>query len=238
MNSKEVLRAFFFFRLFSRIIEALGRNIAQHVALLLEPTIKQMKEQGEEIIALGNQISVLRDENVRLKRELNSVDMHSKTNKLIIKGLPEASYAEASSRYSGEDLANDEQLIRSYTACQTAAVNFCTNQLGIPLARSDIATAFRMKKLGSDEERPLFITFANRQARDQVYQACVKLKGQNIFINEHLTRTYGNIFAESRRLLKDKKILNTWTMNGAIFILKSEGSKPIKIKDMSDLDGL
>ena len=43
--------------------------------------VKQMKEQGEEIIALGNQISALRDENVRLKRELNSMVC---TQRLII----------------------------------------------------------------------------------------------------------------------------------------------------------
>ena len=92
-----------------------------------------------------------------------------------------------------------------------------------------------MKKSERESHRPLFVHFSNTHARDMVYNARVRLKDSGIFINEHLTRMTSSLFAEARNLVKSKKLLKTWTMNGVVYIVKSPGSKPFRIKQKADL---
>src|SRR6218665_1840942 len=61
--------------------------------------------------------------------------------------------------------------------------------------------------------------------------------GSRVFINEYLTHRNAELFAEARKLVKQKVLYATWTRDGRIFIKPSESStdKPKKVTSMSDL---
>ena len=48
------------------------------------------------------------------------------------------------------------------------------------------------------------------------------LKGTNIFINEDLTKTRATLAWKSRILKREKKIRDTWTRDGMIFIKNNQ----------------
>ena len=49
-----------------------------------------------------------------------------------------------------------------------------------------------------------------------------KLKGTHVFINEDLTKTRATIAWEARTLKRERKISDTWTRDGVIFVKKVE----------------
>lgn len=58
----------------------------------------------------------------------------------------------------------------------------------------------------------------NRKHKTAVLKQGRKLKGENVFINEHLTKHNADIARKARYLRKQRKIQNTWTTNSKIFI--------------------
>jgi hypothetical protein len=46
----------------------------------------------------------------------------------------------------------------------------------------------------------------------------MKLKGSGVYINEDLTKSRVQLFGKTRALKRQKKIQDTWTKTGAIFV--------------------
>ena len=65
-----------------------------------------------------------------------------------------------------------------------------------------------------------------------------KLKGSDIFLNDHLTQKNNELFAESRRLKKEGNIFGTWTKNCNVFVKKHEHATKVMIKSKQELDKL
>ena len=101
------------------------------------------------------------------------------------------------------------------------------------------STAHRMKAGPKDAIRPIIVRFSSRRIRDTVYRAKKQLKQQSrsIYISEHLTKPSADLFFESRKLVRAKKIFSTWSQNGLIYIKVSSdvASKPKLIKCRTDL---
>ena len=66
-----------------------------------------------------------------------------------------------------------------------------------------------------------------------------KLKGTDVYLNDHLTKRNGEIAKAARDLKKQKKIQATWTRNCKIWIKPNgtpEESRGIVVRDLKDLD--
>ena len=66
-----------------------------------------------------------------------------------------------------------------------------------------------------------------------------KLKGSNVFMNEHLTKRNGEISWKARQLKKQGKIQSTWTVSCKVFIKPvgaAENSRGMCIKSIDQLD--
>lgn len=63
-----------------------------------------------------------------------------------------------------------------------------------------------------------------------------KLKGTNVYLNEHFTKKNGDIAREARMLRKQKKITATWTQNGNVWVREQEGLQAKMIRDVKELD--
>ena len=58
--------------------------------------------------------------------------------------------------------------------------------------------------------------------RDTIYRARLALKARpGLYINEHLTKSTAAIFHNARILVKQKRLLSTWTTNGVVFVKAS-----------------
>ena len=224
-----------------RIVSALTSTWS----LLLDKVILPMKEKMVKledcVERQAKDIVALKEENVTLHSNIDELERHARLDNLIFKGIPETSYAEISTdspEAHGDDLISDESSANhkpGFLVCKMAAGRFIKEKLGVELHPDDISFAYRMKKNSQEQHRPLFVHFSNSHARESVYNARVRLKNSGIFINEHLTSMTSSLFAETRTLTKSKKLYKTWTMHGVIHVVKSSGSKPIKIRHKTDL---
>lgn len=79
--------------------------------------------------------------------------------------------------------------------------------------------------------------FVNRKHKTELLKQERKLKGTNVFINEHLTKRNADIARLNLR--KQGKIQNTWTNNCKVFIKLNgtpEQARVVVIRSMEELD--
>lgn len=99
----------------------------------------------------------------------------------------------------------------------------------------DISRIDRSHRVGptiQGRPRDIIVRFLNYRDRDLVYLNKKNLKSFNnnpsnnnrVFINEALTRARAKLFAQTRRLHKEKVIDGCWTMDGRIKIKLSNGN--------------
>ena len=171
----------------------------------------------------------------KIKEELES---YSKCDNLIIRGLPETTFSE---RASGFLLAASTilQPLESHCLVESAVITFCHDALNVTVSSRDISTAHRIKGGDKDKPRPVIVRFTNRRVRDETYSSKTKLKDLPIryYISEHLSRSASEPFFEARKMLREKKLVSTWTQNGQVHVrFTSDMSKrPSIIKTRQDL---
>ena len=85
----------------------------------------------------------------------------------------------------------------------------------------------------------IVVRFVNGKHKTEMLQQAKRLKGADIYINEHLTKKNADIARHARILRKEKKIQATWTRNGKVLIRLngiSEEAKVVVIRELKDLD--
>lgn len=85
----------------------------------------------------------------------------------------------------------------------------------------------------------IIVRFANRKYKTELLRQGKKLRGSNVYINEHLTKVNADIARKARYLRKKGKILSTWSANGKVFIKTNgspEHSRILYIRDVTQLD--
>jgi hypothetical protein len=120
-------------------------------------------------------VLTLKKENATLRQlvtthtdQINALETYSRLDNLIIKGLPEGSYAE---RASPATSGAGEIIVESQSSVEKSVISFCKDELGVSINSSDISTAHRLKAGRGDTVRPIIVRFANRKARDSIYRA-------------------------------------------------------------------
>lgn len=85
----------------------------------------------------------------------------------------------------------------------------------------------------------VIMRFTNRKKKIALLKQGRKLKGTNVFINEHLTKKNADIARIAQQLRKQGKIQQTWVTNCKIFIKLNgtpEEAKALVVKRIEDLD--
>jgi len=216
---------------------------------------KEITAKDSIISALTTEVYSLKEENVNLstslvncRDRLDLLETYTRVDNLIIKGIPER-YAEAAATNASLDsMANSSQQQQQLPnensdSTMSLVIDFCSNTLGINIQLSDISIAHRMSKGKYDKIRPVIVRFSNRFTRDSVYRARRKLfgrgsTGNDVYINEHLTKQNDELFLRCRQLKKQRKIYSTWTWHGISYVKRSETSRAIKILSQTDVDRL
>ena len=229
----------------SRVVDALAKALAPVLSLSiaeildkklegLTAAVKDLKTANARLVGQCDNIA---QENASLKklvtdqsRRIDDLESYSRSENLIIRGLPEQSAAE---RATGAAVIDDNtSLMDSNKSVESTVIAFCKDSLGITLSPSDISIAHRLKAGPKDKIRPVIVRFTSRKARNSVYAAKKQLRHQEgkIFISEHLTKNSSDLFFEARKLLREKKIYGTTRLN------PDSSSRPSVIKCCSDLN--
>lgn len=199
---------------------------------------KRVNSLESNIVRQTKEVADLRRENADLVKQLadhdhklEELESYSKCDNLIIRGLPESSTAE---RASGSPLSAGaiSKPLESSRAVELAVIEFCRESLDVNVSSHDISAAHRIRGGGKDKSRPIIVRFASRKVRDEVYSSKMKLKGlaDKCFISEHLTKAASELFFEARKMLREKKLVSTWTRNGQVLVrFPSDSTKAPKI---------
>ena len=216
--------------MFEEILDERFKTLNQTIEFLL----KDNESKNARIDALSKDL-------VARNVKINELAMYNRRDNVIISGLPLVNMAEAASApVEGSHRSQSEHS----GSTEKAVIALFNEKMGVEITPSDISTAHRLPKRNRNETGPPAVTvrFSNRKARNKVYGARYKLKTNLvlIFINEDFTKQSAKLFSETRKLVKAKKIYQTWTKNGNVFIKAQDtlSRKPKVISVESDLTHL
>ena len=217
-------------KLMSSIERMMREIIKQEVANLVSEAVRS------ELRCMTEGFNKIVEENQSLKIRVDNLEMQSRSNNLVIHGLPETSYAEAAS--TAEDVGG--VVLRSPRKDTIRAViDCCRSGMKLDITNNVIVNCYR---ISGSNTRPIVVTFSGKGVRDKVYAAKKALRGtrgsSQVFVNEHLTKRNTEIFAKGRKLLREKKIAAVWTWNGFVYLKRTESSRPVRTQDLEGLEKL
>lgn len=202
--------------------------------------VTAVRAQQEQLLGLLEEVKQLRLQNaekdqriVDLEQRVDELEQYSRMNDVVITGIKirPRSYARAvavdSWELSDQETQSVEQQVASYLQSR-----------GIEM---DLEHIEACHPLPTKNERPpaVIMRFTNRKKKIALLKQGRKLKGTNVFINEHLTKKNADIARIARQLGKQGKIQQTWVTNCKIFIKLNgtpEEAKVLVVKRIEDLD--
>jgi len=152
---------------------------------------------------------------IKQNQRIDELEAFSRSDNLIIRGLPELSAAERAT--TSADLSS-VSLLDTSKSVESNVIKFCRDSLNVTVTSQDISIAHRLKAGPKDSARPILVRFTTRRIRNEVYQArkLLKVASSRVYLSEHLTKNAADIFFDARRMLREKKIYGTWTQNGLV----------------------
>ena len=183
------------------------------------------------------EVKNLQDQVCTLTERVNELEQYSKRENLVISGMRflvpySVAAQDHSNNVSTENAVPEENAKLSPRDRSMMAQNFATfasQKLGVSTQASDIIDIHILPKNGrrsfanrtrETTNTMTIVRFNNRRIRDEIYAARMQLKrsGNRIFINEHLTKVNADIFRNAREAKFGKKIKDTWTKYGQVFV--------------------
>lgn len=215
-----------------RVLEAIGVLFENKLHCLVE-SVSELKRDNERLKTVA---SKLQSELDKANARITALDCYSRSDNIIITGLPFASSSEVAS----VPLENSALPATSNQATEKAVLQLCESlRLETPITAADISVTHRLKKSNTSSPAPVVVRFTNRKARDAVYSARRSLKNHvdRIYINEDLTKPVAELYYEARKLVKSKQLFSSWTSGGSLFIKESGAPehRPRKITSMNEL---
>lgn len=204
--------------------------------------VSVVKKQQTEILKLVADVKELRlaneekDKRIsQLEKTVADLEQYTRINDVIITGLqikPRSYAAALSTNENGgmpseQDVSSTEQQVFAFMQSK-----------GILLDSDSIEACHPLPKR-VDGKQSVIMKFVNRKHKTALLKQGQKLKGTNVFINEHLTRKNAAIARQARLLRKQGKIQGTWTSNCKVFIKLNgspEQARVLWIKEENELD--
>ncbi|XP_063347932.1 uncharacterized protein LOC134640219 [Pelmatolapia mariae] len=202
--------------------------------------VAAVRVQQELLLGLLEEVKQLRLQNAEkdrrimdLERRVDELEQYTRTNDVVTSGIKikPRSYVRAVAGNVGEpsdeETRSVEQQVASFLQSKGIEMDLEHIEARHPLPRR------------SDRPPAVIMRFVNRKNKVALLKQGRKLKGTDVFINEHLTRKNADIARKARQLKKNGKIQHTWVTNCKIFIKLNgtpEEAKVLIVRNMEDLD--
>ena len=207
----------------------------------LTEEVTAVRKLQSSILDLVKEVKTLRIQNAEkdkqladLENKVEELEQYTRINNVIVSGLQvkPRSYARAVTADSegghGElDVGSTEQQVAAFLQSK-----------GIHLNCNNIEVCHPLPRRNSSDKPAIIIRFVNRKHKIALLREGRRLKGTDVYLNEHLTKRNAEIAKNARYLKKQKKIQNTWTTNCKIFIKLNgppEEAKVLVIRDDAEL---
>lgn len=202
-------------------------------------------KQQKLIMELMGNIKELQRQNLEkdrkiavLENRLDDLEQYSRLNDVIVSGLEikPRSYARA---LTSAELENGGEPTDAEVESVEQQVTAFFNNKGISINSDNIEACHPLKRGKSGGNSLIIIRFSNRKNKNALLKQGKKLKGSNVYVNEHLTKKNAGIAKMARILRKQKKIQSTWTANCKVFIKLNgppEEAKVLVIRSLEELE--
>lgn len=108
---------------------------------------------------------------------------------------------------------------------------------GIALGVGNIEACHPLPRRNVNDPPAVIMRFVHRKKMELLQQR-KKVKGSNVFLNDHLTRKNAEIARKARLLRKQNKIQNTWVSSCKIFIKLNGAPELAKVLVVRTLEEL
>lgn len=199
-----------------------------------------IKEQQKQLLHLMEEVKELRRQNAKkeerisdLERRVDELEQYSRVNDVVVTGLKVKlqSYAKAVANTGSEPDEQDTISVEHQVAT-------LLQSRGITLDVDDIEACHLLPRRRDSDPPVVIMRFANRKKKIDLLKQGRKLKGTNVFMNDHLTRKNREIARKARILRKQGKVQSTWVRNCKIFIKLNgppEEAKVLVVRSMEEL---
>lgn len=193
--------------------------------------INKIEEICEGCKALKSEIDNIKVSNIQLKKRVNEMErkieqeeINKKRNTIEIYGIPEK---------DKEDINN--------------IVTRLADHAKVNLKKVDIEKCYRPRKGTNGREKPIVVSFKEKDTRDKIIKAMkvskprlgnINMEPENkmVFINEALIPERKRLLFQAKQEARVRNWYRVWTYAGAIFVLIEEKGKNIKIESEQELE--
>lgn len=182
-----------------------------------------------------------------LESRIEDLEQYSRIDDIIITGLAtkHQTYARATATASNAN-TDAEAPQEELATLEEKVVKFFSSK-GIDIDKKDISACHtlsagnRSASTNTSQHRTtapprIIVRFSNRKAKVNVLKWGKKLRGTNVYVNEHLTAKQANLAKTARLLRKQGKIQSTWTRNCKIFVKANGPADSAKIRLVKCMD--
>lgn len=205
----------------------------------LSQDVNDIKIKQDKILNLVQEVTELRvrlaerDKKItELEKKVEDLEQYSRINDVIVTGIKIKPRSYAHAVTSGN---NEEPGLREENSTEQQVASFFASK-NIHL---DVNTIDACHPLPTKNNMPaVFLRFASRKNKVALMKQGKKLKGTNVYLNDHLIKRNADIAKKARIMRKQDKIQNTWVMNCKVYIkLKGtpEEAKVVIIRDIEEL---
>lgn len=193
---------------------AMNDQTTRHEELIarLDNQDKTISELKQKVNELEGRISQRDEEVCELRKAIDNAELYSRRQNIEIHGIIQQ---------ANENIMN--------------IINSVAVKLDLePVTPNDIEAAHRLKAK-EGRTTPILVRFTERRTRDLWVRKRTALRGDNIYINENLTRALKSLLWSTKACAKEKGYKFTWVKNGKIFVRQKEGAAVIQIENERDL---
>lgn len=176
---------------------------------------------------LNTEIQMLKERTIKVERDTYASIQYSRQNNIEVNGIP--------ANISDENL-------------QKTVLNVL-NEIDVHVDPKFVVACHRLPSKSSTKSKTTIVRFVNRRICESAFTNRNKLKhfdrtavgfdqNVNLYINDSLCPFIKRLAWKCRILKKEKKIVDTWSIKGKVFIRQEENKKGIAISHDQDLEEL
>ncbi|KAJ8704225.1 hypothetical protein PYW08_012949 [Mythimna loreyi] len=230
---------------FSKLVSDIAELKLQNVAIQksnaeIEKSITFVTEQYDDMF---RKIEVLQKESQQQKDHIIDLEMKIRDIQQL-------------TRSSCIEIRNVPAVENESAADLTAIISKVGAAVDLTLCNSELRITYRLRgKPGT--VRPIIAEFINVQIKNKLITSvrnfnkthlnegrlntkCIGMPGDRrpVFVAEYLPISSRKLFYEAREFAKQKEFKFCWTVNGNIFLRKTEGAKPVLVRSEQTLRNL
>ena len=184
---------------------------ADAMRLVMKPLIEENTQNIANLIKI---VKSQQDQIVTLTCEIDELKQQARNKILVISGVHE------------QQNENTE----------TTVIELC-KAIKVNLHPVDIDGVIRVGEETENKPRLIMLTVTTQKKKIQIMKEKKNLKklDRQIYINESLTVKQSELFADSRKAFREKKIHATWTRDGRVYVKVKEQDNPKFIQNSLEL---